>query len=146
MVGFLLPAASALMGSSAGAGIGLGTSGIIGSALSGISSLIGGNSAQKAQARANAQNAALQKEFAQHGIRWKVADAKAAGIHPMYAMGAQGASASASFGAEPQKQNILETLANTGSDIARSVQTSQMEKLNMSLLQSQIDGQNIENQ
>lgn len=28
------------------------------------------------------------KEFAQKGIRWKVADAKAAGIHPLYAMGA----------------------------------------------------------
>lgn len=33
-----------------------------------------------------------QREFAQMGIRWKVADAKAAGIHPLYAIGAQGAS------------------------------------------------------
>jgi len=30
-----------------------------------------------------------QKDFAQKGIRWKVADAKAAGIHPVYAMGSQ---------------------------------------------------------
>lgn len=28
-----------------------------------------------------------QKEFAQNGIRWKVADAKAAGIHPLAALG-----------------------------------------------------------
>lgn len=35
------------------------------------------------------RNAALQKEFAQTGIRWKVDDAKAAGIHPLYALGAQ---------------------------------------------------------
>lgn len=34
------------------------------------------------------QEYARQKEFATHGIRWKVADAKAAGIHPIYAIGA----------------------------------------------------------
>lgn len=33
-------------------------------------------------------NAGLQREFAQMGIQWKVADAKAAGIHPLYALGA----------------------------------------------------------
>ena len=33
----------------------------------------------------------FQKEFAQHGIRWKVADAKEAGLHPLAAIGAQGA-------------------------------------------------------
>lgn len=33
-----------------------------------------------------------QREFAQMGIRWKVADAKAAGIHPLYALGGTGAS------------------------------------------------------
>lgn len=30
----------------------------------------------------------LQKKFAQKGIQWKVADAKAAGVHPLYALGA----------------------------------------------------------
>ena len=34
------------------------------------------------------KNIDLQKEFAQSGIRWKVEDAKAAGIHPLYALGA----------------------------------------------------------
>ncbi len=34
----------------------------------------------------------LQKEFAQNGIQWRVADAKAAGLHPLYAIGASGAS------------------------------------------------------
>lgn len=32
-----------------------------------------------------------QKEFAQNGIQWKVEDAKKAGLHPLYAIGAQGA-------------------------------------------------------
>lgn len=34
------------------------------------------------------RNVDLQREFAQQGIRWKVADAKAAGIHPLFALGA----------------------------------------------------------
>lgn len=36
----------------------------------------------------------LQREFAQHGIRWRVEDAQAAGIHPLYAMGANVSQAS----------------------------------------------------
>lgn len=31
---------------------------------------------------------ALQREFAQNGIQWKVEDAKKAGLHPLYAIGA----------------------------------------------------------
>lgn len=49
-----------------------------------ISSLTSGSSAK--------QEYENQKEFAQNSIRWRVADAKAAGLHPLYALGAQGAS------------------------------------------------------
>lgn len=35
-----------------------------------------------------AMNERLQREFAQHGVRWRVEDAKAAGLHPLYALGA----------------------------------------------------------
>lgn len=49
------------------------------------------------QDEVNAANYAMQKEFAQQGIRWKVEDAKAAGLHPLAAIGASGASASPSF-------------------------------------------------
>jgi hypothetical protein len=45
--------------------------------------------ANKSNEKINKQNNALQREFAQHGIQWKVADAKAAGIHPLAALGAQ---------------------------------------------------------
>lgn len=40
------------------------------------------------------RNEALQREFAQNGIRWRAADAKAAGFHPLAALGSTGASAS----------------------------------------------------
>ena len=49
------------------------------------------------QKEMNAKNAALQREFAQSGIQWKVADAKKAGLHPLAALGAQTASASPSY-------------------------------------------------
>lgn len=35
-----------------------------------------------------ANNEKLQREFAQNGVRWKAADAEAAGIHPLAALGA----------------------------------------------------------
>jgi len=56
------------------------------SALAGLAgSVIGaGLSADSASS-----NRYMQREFAQKGIQWKVADAKAAGIHPLYALGAQ---------------------------------------------------------
>lgn len=39
------------------------------------------------QQRANDQNYAAQKEFAQNSRQWAVQDAKAAGLHPLYALG-----------------------------------------------------------
>lgn len=58
---------------------------MLGSILSGIggiaSSLFGQSNADKQMK--------MQKEFAKHGISWKVEDAKAAGLHPLAALGAQ---------------------------------------------------------
>lgn len=73
------------------------TGGLIASGISAATKLFGGNKQLKAQEKANAQNAALQKEFAQSSIRWRVADAKKAGLHPLAALGAAGTSASPSF-------------------------------------------------
>lgn len=47
-----------------------------------------GNDAADAAAIQAEQNRLNQREFAEHAIRWRVADAKAAGIHPLYALGA----------------------------------------------------------
>lgn len=66
------------------------------------------------------QQMAQQREFAQSGIQWKVEDAKAAGIHPLYALGAQThsyspisvGSTSAGWGS---------TLSGMGQDIGRAV-------------------------
>lgn len=55
----------------------------------------------QAQVEMNEANLAAQKEFAQHGIRWKVEDAKQAGLHPLFGAGLTGASFSPSFQAVP---------------------------------------------
>lgn len=64
----------------------------LGSIISAGASLVGGILGNKSNQKIAEQNAALQKEFAQHGISWKVADAKRAGIHPLYALGSNGIS------------------------------------------------------
>lgn len=52
-------------------------------------SILGGAISGEGQRKAASMNADLQREFAQHGISWRVADAKRSGIHPLAALGAQ---------------------------------------------------------
>lgn len=63
--------------------------GIIGDILGAGTNLIMGNKQVDAQKKVNASNIAYQKEFAQHGISWRVKDAIDAGLHPLAALGAQ---------------------------------------------------------
>lgn len=63
-------------------------------------------------------NSAMQKEFAQNGIRWKVADAQAAGIHPLYAMGAN----TVAFNpVSTGDTSIGSALSSFGQDVSRSI-------------------------
>ena len=52
-----------------------------------VGSILGGKISSDAESSSASQNIVMQKEFAQKGIRWKVEDAKQAGIHPLYALG-----------------------------------------------------------
>lgn len=52
---------------------------------------------RRAVEEANAANLAAQKEFAQHGVSWKIADAKAAGLHPLFGAGLTGSTFSPTF-------------------------------------------------
>lgn len=57
---------------------------MLGAILGALGSVAGGLLAKSAASK----QADLQREFAQKGIQWKVADATKAGIHPLYALGA----------------------------------------------------------
>lgn len=63
-------------------------SGAFGGLVGAVGNLIGGKKAADNSKAAANMNINAQKEFAQNGIRWKVEDAKNAGIHPLYALGA----------------------------------------------------------
>lgn len=56
-----------------------------------ISDFFGGSADRDQAAELNRQNLDYQKQFAQQGIRWRVQDAEAAGLHPLAALGASGA-------------------------------------------------------
>lgn len=100
----------------------------LGPALGAAASVVGGMFSRDAQRDANAANAAaaqqnikLQKQFAQEGIRWKVEDARAAGIHPLYALGASTNSfAPVSVGAVPES-GLGAGIANAGQDLSRAI-------------------------
>lgn len=62
-------------------------------------------------------NIALQKEFAQHGVQWRVEDAKAAGIHPLAALGMQGMQFSPVY----SQSGAGEALSSAGQAIGRAV-------------------------
>lgn len=118
-------------------------------------SLAGGFLSNKANEKANKQtqeNAlrqeALQKEFAQSGIQWKVDDAKKAGIHPLYALGANTVSYSPStVGATP---NNFDFLGSAGQNVGRAVQAAQsnparIQALQLTAAQLQNEGLQLDN-
>lgn len=71
-----------------GMGWGSAIGGAIGGIAGGVAGIISGGQSAASAERLNQLNYEHQKEFAQNGIRWKVADAKAAGLHPLAALGA----------------------------------------------------------
>ena len=103
--------------------------GAIGGILSGVGNIasgILGYSGAKEQnriAQENArQNIELQKDFALNGIKWKVQDAKDAGIHPLYALGASTHSFSpVSVGTTNEMAPLADMSRNLGQDLSRAV-------------------------
>lgn len=96
---------------------------ILGAATNLFGGLLGKSSADKANetnAAMAAQNIALQREFAQNAIQWKVADAKAAGLHPLAALGASTTSfAPVTVGASGANP-LADSLRSMGQDLSRS--------------------------
>lgn len=73
---------------------------------------------------AQASHEALQREFAQNGIKWRVDDARSAGIHPGLALGAQLAGPSSFVFEGNNRPSIGASLSKVGHSIQRSVDAS----------------------
>lgn len=128
-------------------------------AIPAVASLVGGIMGKKATDDANQTqrdlaglNVDVQREFAQQGVRWRVEDAKKAGIHPLVALGAQTTSFSpVSVGTAPNT-SMANAVSNMGQDISRAVQaTRTSQERTMADLQLQgarldVEGKAIDNQ
>lgn len=107
-------------------------------------SVLGGILGKKSADKQAQQQYEHQKEFAQSGIQWKVKDAAKAGIHPLYALGAQTTSYSPTsvggtdFGIPEAGQNIGRAI-----DATRS---SPEQQAALRLTAAQIDGVNLDNE
>lgn len=128
-----------------------GIAGAIGSVAGGILGL-GSSAASNANAAAiNKFNYEAQKEFAQNSIRWRVADAKAAGLHPLAALGSASANytPSAAIGDSPD----FSFLQDVGQNIGRAVdakrtqaeRAEQQEKQN-ALFNEELRGRQLQNE
>lgn len=115
----------------------------LGSSLGGI---FDGNAARNQAKDDFYMQSDLNREFAQNGIKWRVEDAKAAGIHPLAALGAQTISPSASI-----NPTTPVDMSGLGQDISRAVNAtrSQGERndalLNSRLANAQVDNAELQN-
>jgi len=82
-----------------------------------------------------------QKEFAQNAIQWKVSDARKAGVHPLYALGAQtNAFAPVSVGGTDLGAGI----AAAGQDVSRAVAANSSTATKASAYQSTVEALTVQ--
>lgn len=115
---------------------------IIGAAIPAVGSLLGGLFGSRSSESAGNKNAELQKQFAQKGVRWRVADAKAAGIHPLAALGASLPAAAPTY-----VGSSGEWMHDAGQDISRALLASktQAERRAANDFQQQYNAAQLEN-
>lgn len=93
---------------------------VIGAGISSLGSIAGGALANKGSSGNIGDQLAYQREFAQNGVRWRVADAKAAGIHPLAALGAQTISYNP-IAVSSNDYGVSEALGRMGQGIDRAI-------------------------
>lgn len=95
-----------------------------GDLIGGIMGRSSADAAKDANMEINANNIALQREFAQQGIQWRVEDAKKAGIHPLYALGAQTHSFTPSAIGVDADYSMANAMQSAGQNLDRAVQAT----------------------
>lgn len=119
---------------------------MLGALIGAGSSLLGGILGNKSASKAADKNAALQKEFAQSGIQWKVEDAKKAGVHPLAALGANTVSFTPSY-VGGDYSSLERAGQNIGQAIDRTATASQKLDVFTEKMQSlQLQKAELENQ
>lgn len=110
---------------------------------------------ESASARAaalNRENTATQREFAQQGIRWKVEDARQAGINPLVALGAQTHSFAPSSIDPGPDYSMGNALSSMGQDVSRAMiakatpEEQTLAKMQIQSAQLDLEGKSLDNQ
>nr|QJB19883.1 MAG: DNA pilot protein [Microvirus sp.] len=127
---------------------------VAGDVIGGIISKEEGAHNRNQQDQINQRNYDMQTEFAKNSLRWKIEDAKAAGIHPLAALGAQGYSATPSYissgpdnsmsnMARSMGQNISRAITATSTSHERAVQKLQLENMGLEneLLRNRVESE-----
>lgn len=115
---------------------------VLGSVISAAAGLAGGAMGAKSQERQQAENVKYQKQFAKQGIRWKVEDAKKAGVHPLYAIGAQTNSFTpTTIGSSP----LGNAMSSAGQDIGRAVDAANTPEQRQTTYQKAVQDANLQN-
>lgn len=110
-----------------------------------VAGLVGGSMSQDAAEDAAAKNIQQQRQFAKHGIKWRVKDAIDAGIHPLYALGAQTASFSpVSVGGSPMGEAISQAGQDVGNALARTMTLSERQAVSAQTA-LQLEGMKLDN-
>jgi len=126
-------------------------SALIGAGSSLLGGLLGQSNASKIAEQQSQQaelNRQMQLKFAQNAIQWKVADAKEAGIHPLYALGASTSSYSPVSIGSTADNSLGEGIAKAGQDISRAVSATadrELRALQLQKMTLDVEGQSIAN-
>lgn len=94
--------------------------------------------ANQSAASVAGEQADLQREFAQNGISWRVADAKKAGVSPVYALGAQGASYAPVAQSVFQDNSTADMIQSLGQNLSGAVGRT-MDTYDRDLKQAQLE-------
>lgn len=103
------------------------------------SNLLGGLIGQAESKKMFKRQLQAQRQFAQQGIRWKVADARAAGISPLVALGAS--TTSPSFG--NLGTPLGDAVGRAGESVGRSISDAQLQRLQASQAERQLANQEM---
>lgn len=91
---------------------------------SGVAGLFGGKKGGGVGADFYWHQLELQKQLAQNGIQWRVDDAKRAGIHPLFALGAQPMSISPVSAFNDSRDSSVDHFAAAGQDLSRALKAT----------------------
>lgn len=113
----------------------------LGSLIGAGANLLGGLFNRQSSQDIAAQNIANQRLFAQNAIQWRVADARAAGINPLAALGAQ----TSSFSNVVGDTGLGNSIGAAGQDIGRAVNAMSPDAAKMKQLEMRLAELKVQN-